>query len=920
MKHRSFPGAASHGWVRWMTAVVIALVAALSTAGATERYRLDNGMEIILKENHSSPMITSIVFVKSGSKYESKYENGITHFLEHLLFDGTATLSREELDASIQNLGGMVNAFTRKELTSFFVLMPKQYIEYGMTAEADMLFNSIIPEEELPKERKVVIEEINRDADAPGAAAQAFFTEKAYAGTRYDRPVLGYSAFIENIPREAVIDYWKRYYIPKNMIVLIIGDFVPEEMKKTVASVFGKYQNPPDSLTEGRSSEATATVPPLTGQKIYDTVANVSSTYINFSFAAPHHSDSLYLAMDLLSRYLGMSDISPLSKALTGGANPLATDVGVDLVTYSEFSRLDISVITDNPANRDAIIATVLEQLKAMEDHVADPETIEGIITSTRCDEIYNSEKLYYYGFLISSRLMSVGWDFIETYGDRLAKLTWDKCRQAAREWLSHPNYIATVVTPVGESGKTPYVPHGLTKEEVIAHFDSTTFPTYDLITGHKITYPQTDSVDFELVDHAEYHLETLCNGMNIIIKSDPGSKVFAMNILGKNRTASEPPGKAGITDFVNRCIEKGTLTRNAHELSRDLAKIGAQVTLYDNPWIPFDDRYTSRRFSFMKFETIDEFAEKGFALFSEMFLYPAFDSTEVENVRRAMLGALARKSMSPRDVARNLFYEKLFEGTPYANPIMGTPETIRSITIDDLKDHHAHFYSPENVILTIVTSHKTDEVLEWVDRTFGRLAETGYLSKSMPKPQPIQERRTAHQELNKEQITFYLGSLLPGASSEEAVPLAVASSILSTRLYLNLREKQGLCYSVGAGTTFDKDFGWFYASIGTASPNYQKALDGILLQMDKLNLDGPTEEEVKSARNRIWGSLMRAKLARINQAYYLGLDKYLGFGPDRDKQLLSQLAKVTPASVRRAAAKYFRTDTYVLTSAGKKP
>ncbi|TET97335.1 MAG: insulinase family protein, partial [Candidatus Zixiibacteriota bacterium] len=226
--------------------VVLILALSIPVFGNAEQYRLDNGMEIILKENHSSPMVASVIFVKSGSKYESKFENGITHFLEHLLFDGTATLTREELDASIQDLGGYINAFTRKELTAFLVLLPKQYIDYGLTVQADMLFNSTIPEEELPKERKIVIEEINRDTDAPGAPAEAFFMQKAYAETDYNRPVLGYKPFIENIPRDAIINYWKQYYIPRNMMVLVIGDFDSPVMKGTIKSVFGGFENPSD--------------------------------------------------------------------------------------------------------------------------------------------------------------------------------------------------------------------------------------------------------------------------------------------------------------------------------------------------------------------------------------------------------------------------------------------------------------------------------------------------------------------------------------------------------------------------------------------------------------------------------------------------------------------------------------------------
>ena len=169
-------------------------------------------------------MIASIVFVKSGSRYESRFENGITHFLEHLLFDGTVNMTREELDGSISDLGGYINAFTRQDVTAYLVLLPKEFIEYGLTVQSDMLFNSTLPEEELPKERKVVIEEIRRSADSPGAPANAFFTQKAYGATDYGRPVLGYEPFINNIPREAIVHYWKQYYTPDNMTALVIGE------------------------------------------------------------------------------------------------------------------------------------------------------------------------------------------------------------------------------------------------------------------------------------------------------------------------------------------------------------------------------------------------------------------------------------------------------------------------------------------------------------------------------------------------------------------------------------------------------------------------------------------------------------------------------------------------------------------------
>jgi zinc protease len=887
---------------------------------------LDNGMRIILMENHSAPMVASVVFVKSGARYESRFENGITHLLEHLLFDGTVNLSRKELNDAVQSLGGYINAFTTKDLTAYLVLVPSQFIKYGLTVQADMLFNSMIPEDELAKERKVVIEEINSARDRPGAPAEAFFIDKAYAETGYSRPVLGYRSFIEQIPREAIIAYWKKHYTPDRMIALIIGDFDSADMTQTATAVFGDLRAamPSDTALASRSRSDRAGAeekPPLSvGQMIYDTVANVTSTYVDLSFEAPSWKDDQYVPFSLLADYLDLDEVSPLKSALLSGDNPAATEVSVALETRDRFSRLDVSIITDQAERSAEIINKVVDVVSDLNAHIAPSASFEGVKMTIKCNDIYYRERLHYYGFMIAPLIMTAGWDFIQEYPDLVARTSWADCQAAAAAFLDNPHYIATIVSPAENPQTTPYVPVGLTVEEVARYFDTASFPQYDLVTAPKLTYPNLDSVLFEPVDLSVYHREILPNGLTVIIKSSDQSRVFAINALGKNRTANEPEGKAGITDFVNRCLEKGTLSRPAEDLSSALASIGANITLYDNPWIPYDDRYTTRRFSFFKFETIDEYAGRGWGLFSDMLLYPAFDSAAVEQVRSTMLGVIDRKTASPPDESRRLFFNTLFDEKAYARPIIGTAESIHSITIEDLRRYHRDFYSPENIILAIVTSRDTSEVLNWVRNTLGRISPTGFDSRQAEAPDPLIVPRTAHRDLDKSQVSMHFGNATPGAASEDAAPLQVATEILSERLFQNLREKQGLAYSTGATVQFDPGFGWYYATISTGFENYRKARQGLILEIDKLRLDGPSGNEIFRARNSLWGRLMRAKLSRINQAYYLTVDEYLDRGLTYDTELWRQLQNVDLEAIRRISARYFRTDTYVLTTAGHQP
>ena len=911
--------------------LAVALVGLVSVNGAFANdivHELNNGMEFILVENHGSPMVACVIFVKSGAKYETQYENGITHFLEHLLFDGTATKSRVELDVSITRLGGYINAFTRDDLTAYLVLLPSQFIEYGMTVQADMLFNSVFPQDELAKERKVVIEEINSSADSPEAAPEAFFRSHAYAGTAYTRPVLGYREFIERISRDAIIDYWKRYYTPDNMVALVIGDFATDSMKAVVQRVFGKYPaaesarvaGSPDSsdpLSRRRQTmDERARSGALDGALRYDTVAAVSETHVNFSIEGPNVTDPEYITFDLLMQYLATPELSPLHAALTGWESPLATECSVGLTTLEEFTRLDVTVLADSSADIDAIVSTVTRQLAGLPSNTGGASALPGLKTSIRCESIYNAERLHYYGFLIAPLMMSAGWEFIQQYPARIDSVAWEDCVVVAEKYFADPDYIVTAVKPA-DSTQTPFVPHGPGAEAVEAYFDTAAFPVHDLFAEREIRYPEVDSVALTYTDNSVYHREQLPNGLTVIVKQNDASQVFAVNVLGKNRTIMEPETQTGITDFVNRCLAHGTTARSSAELSEALAAIGAVLTVADNPWIPYDDRYTTRGYSFVKFETIDDYAETGFGLLSDILLNPAFDSLEIEQVRREMLGILARSAGSPSNAAGRLWYESYFADTPFGRDVLGTESTLVAITRANLVAHHRRFYAPNNIILAIVTSHDTADVMQWVRSSFGDRLAVATGTVPLVEPNPVLAAVTKHVDIPSHQVAIYAGGRLPGANSDETVELNIAAGILSSRLFRSLREREGLAYSTGASARFSRDFGWYYLTISTAVDNRDRALGGLSLEADKLAFDGPTREEVIEARNQSWGRLMRAKLSRINQAYYLAVDNFLGRGVDYDAKYVEALDKVSVYAVRAVASKYFRPSAWVIATAG---
>lgn len=883
----------------------------LDKTGDITRIVLDNGMQVLLKENHASPMATCLIFVQAGSKYEDRYNNGVTHFLEHLLFDGTASQTQEQLDHGIDRLGGYINAFTRKEFTAFLVSMPRDYIEYGMATQADMLFNSIFPEDKFAKERKIVIEEIKKDDDAEGSPAEAFFTEKAMAGTAYAQPVIGYESIISNIPREAIIDYYKRFYAPNNMMILMIGDFDSEQMAVKVQSIFGDF--PRVELPPTPKKEYT----PLKGKTVEHTTADVKSTYVKYSIEAPHFEIKDYYAFTLLEDYLSDKENSPLIKALKADTSPLASTVSAWLDTKEEFSRLNIDIISDKKNSADKIIEITDSVIQSLSENLLSAELLDGYKISRRCDEIYLSEKLHYYGFMIAPLMAITGYDYFSQLRENIDSVTIADVGLACRNYLDNPAYVTTAVEPQ-TGNKKIYQPQAPTVDEVTGYYETREFVEQNLSRGENFKMPEITPIPADQAKkHSSYLREVFENGLTVVIKSNPDSRVFALNVIGQNRSATEPKGKEGITDFVNRMIEKGTTGRSAEQLSAELSSIGANTTLYDNPWIPYDDRYTTRRFSFMKFETIDQFSERGIELFFDMVANPLFDSVAIEKERSNIFGLLARNTGSTYKTARNKYYSTLFSGTPYAGTIEGSYRTIQSITSNDLREHHKKMYSPENMIITVGTNHEPERVMAILRESFGRLPATGFVPQEPAKPETKKGVQRAHAKMDKDQIYIYMGNLLTSAKSPDSPALKVAGAILSSRLRQELREKHGLAYSVGASVALDKNFGWLTCTIGTGKENYKQATEGIIEQIERMKTEPPSDDELEEAINSIWGSSLMSRLSRINQAYYMGVYEYLGLGYNYDEVYIDKIRAVTKEQVVEVSKKYFDTENYTIATAG---
>jgi zinc protease len=427
--------------------LLFSLAASPVLAGKTTFHTLDNGMEVILKENHAVLLVSSVVVVRAGSKYENDRNNGFTHLLEHMLFNGTETRTREDINEGIKNYGGYINAFTRQEMTGYLVVMPTEFIEQGLDIQSDQLFNSVLPADEFPKERDIVAEEIKQGNDVEAYVADDYFNSVIFEGTPYARPVIGYEETIRDVSREEVMSYYKEYYVPNNMVAFITGHFDTREMLKLAEKYYGKYPRREAPVLEEFS------ISPPYGTKIH--IKNFPSrlTHINVSLPGPLYSDPDYFAFDVLSQMLD-SDASPLSKALTGADDPLATEVSVSLDMQKEYTMMNISIKTNERRNIKPIVSRTMETLTGLRETEFSDDDIRRVVVPNKVYEIKLEEKLHYYGIMKAPYLATAGFEFLESYIDNLSLVTPDDINGIVQKYFSEPQYVACALASEQEVNK----------------------------------------------------------------------------------------------------------------------------------------------------------------------------------------------------------------------------------------------------------------------------------------------------------------------------------------------------------------------------------------------------------------------------------------------------------------------------------
>ncbi|MFC4667338.1 M16 family metallopeptidase [Seohaeicola nanhaiensis] len=299
-----------------LVALVVALAAPLRADEAVTSFTLDNGMMVVVVEDHRAPVVQQMVWYRAGSADEPVGESGVAHFLEHLLFKGTDTMKPGELSATVAANGGNDNAFTSYDYTAYYQRVAADRLELMMKMESDRMVNLRLTEQDIVTERNVILEERNQRTDNdPGALFGEQMNAAQYLNHRYGTPVIGWRHEMEELSLADALDFYHTYYAPNNAILVVSGDVQPDEVKRLAEEYYGKLPANPNLPPRYRTQE-----PPQTAaRRLTFRDPRVAQPYVNRTYLAPERNtgdQKQAAALELLAEVLGGGTTSFLTEKL----------------------------------------------------------------------------------------------------------------------------------------------------------------------------------------------------------------------------------------------------------------------------------------------------------------------------------------------------------------------------------------------------------------------------------------------------------------------------------------------------------------------------------------------------------------------------------------------------------------------------
>jgi zinc protease len=881
---------------------------------------LPNGHHVYVVEKRDQPIVTLDTWVKVGSSSETPSINGITHFLEHLIFKGTPSHKVGEFDRQVEQNGAILNAATSSDFTHFYLTLPKAFFSEALKLHADMLMNANIPKAELDRERPVVQEEINRATDNPQRQLYTRYMEKLFAGHGYGMDTLGPKALIGQIPRASILGYYQHWYRPQHFSTFIVGDVDAKQAINQVKTAFANV-DPRALADKGHYTPPTKfpSLKPVEKASVsLDGLNTINTLYWTVGWQAPKAAKiEDVAALDAAMYALGGSGASRLYRALVQ-TEPLATQVSAYNMSLKQAGSLQVYAEL-KPENWDKVSEIITNQLHQLITTGVSEDELAAFKTTTFTDKQFEQESTHGLANIMGYFAVTSKVSDHERYLQAVKALTPEQVRRVVKHYITLDKPTVAAIAPSDQLKALEAKLHQWTKQ--LPNMSALASKGHDGVALNNPTKSGLAANGLGKTQATQNAIEriTYPNGVRAILNPLPGSQTIAFGLYSRGGQAIE--AKPGVAMLAASLLTKGTTNRSNSELHDYLEANGLSLSAQSQA-----DMFTvSGAATASQWPALQ-------TILTDVLANHSLTQAELDKAKtRLKAGILSdRDDLDAR--VTEVFTEALYPQHPYGAVGQRILEQLDTITLDDIKQYLQQSFAPERLVM-VLSGQLPKQSQQTLSQLSGSLPYPGKSHASIiagkspaatpkspladdPTLPPILPAKPGLHEVtlpNAAATRIIQGYQAPALGSPQFAAAKVLAACLgnglSSRLFVNLREKQSLAYSVYARLTPGMQASSFFLAGGTDPKNQQAIMTGFTKELTDLATTPLSADELKGVKDKLLGQFILGHETPAKQANFLGSYEAMGLGYTFDKRYPELIAAVTAEQVQAYARQLMRTE-----------
>lgn len=839
-------------------------------ASQAQMYKLDNGQTVVVQEVKNNPIVTIDTWIKTGSIDEEDSNNGVAHFLEHLFFKGTKTHEPGEFDKILETKGAITNAATSKDFTHYYITIPSKDFDLAMDLHGDMILHPLIPRKEMEKERKVVLEEISKDLNSPTKIMQDNLNSMLYTTHPYKRKVIGRSDVIETITRDQVLSFYNKNYSPSNMVTVIIGDVdANHAIEKTKEAFNAEYKKQTKTIY---TKEA-----PLTKQQKKVEYLDTESGYMVIGFRGTPIDDKDSYALDVLATILGDGRSSVLNQVLKEKKR-IAFSVDAGNSTFRDDGIFYISANYE-PSKCKIVQDTIFNEIEKIQKNGVTDDQLKLAKNIIERSTYYSRESITNIATEIGYTMaLTNDIKFYDTYLDNIKNVSKEDVKKVAEKYLGINRSAVSIVLPKSA------------KEVPVASLTQQAPATAELVS-----------------ENAQTQKYKLSDGATMLYTPNNVNDIIAISIYAKGGQLAEQ--KAGTANLTATAMMRGTKNYTSLELSQVLEDNGIKI----------QPSASADAFVINVLTTKDEY-DKTLELLNEVVNNATFEDYEIDKVKTEKLNTIKRNKDVPLQRAIEEYRDLIYQNSPYSISSKILEKNIPYITKEDIINYYNSIFAPKNLVISINGNIDKDKTIQDLNNIFKpkeNAKNFDFAQYNSKIPTVTTPRQTIQKVPTTETAWILLGWQTNGVLNEkDYATLQVIDSLLgsgmSSRLFKDLREQEGLAYQLGSGYSPNVLRGSFLLYIGTNPQTLDKAKSGLFAEITRLKTEYVGDKELQDAKEKLLGNYVIGLETNLDKASNIGWYEASTRGYEFKDKYEKLINSVTDSDIIEIANKYF-TDDYIL-------